>query len=89
MRGEQLTSPLAEVDEVDERVRVEVEVRAGEDFDVGAYARLFDLAQFATTNSGTDYDVHPDGDRFVFVCLGGAGGGRPTVVVTNALARNR
>ena len=65
-----------------------VEVRAGDDFDVGAYASVFDDA-FADVASGTAYDVHPDGDRFVFVRLGGAIDGSPTVVVTNALARNR
>ena len=65
-----------------------VEVRAGDDFDVGACASVFDDA-FADVASGTAYDVHPDGDRFVFVRLGGAIDGNPTVVVTNALARNR
>jgi serine/threonine-protein kinase len=68
---------------------VAVDVVAGERFDVGNRVELLPTAAFNQAFNARDFDVHPDGDRFVFVRPGGDGaaaqGGQLHVVITHAL----
>jgi len=74
--------------DTEKRTLTAVEVRAGERFDVGTYTDLFSRDSYSTWGGVTGYDVHPDGERFVFASGGGSRGAR-IIVTTNALARER
>lgn len=49
---------------------------------------LFEFDEYAPLGNGTNYDIHPDGDRFVFITDGAGPASQassPNVVITNAL----
>jgi len=75
---------------------IAVEVLPSEDVvEPGEFTELFSHGDFARVASATVWDVHPDGERFVFVrgaSQGGTGGGVSSAerfVITNALSRGR
>jgi Tol biopolymer transport system component len=60
-----------------------VEVVPGTNFIMGERVQLFATAGLHTTNPHRQYDVHPDGDRFLMVELSSAAYESPLVVVEN------
>ena len=67
---------------------VAVEVFPGDRFDVGEHVVLFESDEYEGSTNGTNYDIHPDGDRFVFISGGSSlrnQAGPRNVVITNAL----
>jgi serine/threonine-protein kinase len=69
------------------------EVRLGETLELGSETELFSAAGTRSSAGMRMYDIHPDGDRFLFVTTGSAGGQEapeveyegigPVVVVVN------
>ena len=74
---------------------IAVEVRPSDEvFEPGTFRELFSHEDFARVASATVWDVHPDGERFVFVrgpSDGGTGsaGSTERLVITNAVRRGR
>jgi serine/threonine-protein kinase len=73
---------------------ISVEVLPGEGvFEPGAFRELFPTMNIhARVPSATNWDVHPDGERFVFVRAEGSGNaetGPERLVITHAVTRNR
>ncbi len=71
-----------------------MEVLPGEGvFEPGAFRELFPTMNIhARVPSATNWDVHPDGERFVFVRAEGSGNaetGPERLVITHAVTRNR
>jgi serine/threonine-protein kinase len=65
---------------------VAIDVRAGDRFDVGERVVLFETGAFRRGAFWTNYGIHPDGTRFVFVRgQATAATGDTHVVITNAL----
>lgn len=70
-----------------DRKLTSVEVQAGERFTVGAHQRLFSVMGYRAS-LGPNYDISPDGTRFVFVETDSAAdvaSGDTHIVITNAL----
>ncbi len=71
-----------------DRPLTSVEVQAGERFTVGVHQELFSTGNFRRS-SNANYDISPDGTRFVFVAVenrvGSARVGDTHIVITNAL----
>jgi len=64
-----------------DRLLVAAEIIAGTTFIVGERTVLFPLAGMLTTVSVAQYDVHPDGDRFVMIQLDDQGRESSLVVI--------
>ena len=71
---------------------VAVDVVAGDEFDIGDREDLFPTARYGFMDAMTNYDIDPDGERFVFISAGGnpdLGEGQSHVVVVGALNQAR
>jgi serine/threonine-protein kinase len=67
---------------------VAVDVLPGDEFDIGDREDLFSTARYGVMAAMTNYDIDPDGERFVFISEGGnpdLGEGQSHVVVIGAL----
>jgi len=67
-----------------------VPVIDGDEFDFGPAVHLIsEVGNYGRMGSATAYDVHPDGQRFIFALGGGGTGLLTPVVITDAVNRSR
>ena len=57
------------------------EIIPGPTFIIGERTALFEFGGMLTNNNHAEYDVHPDGDRFLMIRLDSSAEDKPLVVI--------